>query len=165
MGIYVGLGANLFTEAHGSPRRTLEAALRELGRLDIETVAVSRWYESAPVPASDQPWYVNAVAEVRTGLSPAAMLAALHRVEADFGRVRGAVNAARAIDLDIVDYEGRVEGGLAGPVLPHPRMHERAFVLLPLRDLAPGWRHPVTGESIGALIDRLDPGQQIRLME
>lgn len=163
--IYLGVGANLPSPQFSTPRETLEAALEELSRRGVRPVAVSRWYESAPVPASDQPWYVNAVCRVETDLEPDALLEVMHRVEAEFGRVRGEVNAARVIDLDIVDYRGTCREGGNGPVLPHPRMHERAFVLLPLRDLAPDWIHPKSGVHIDELIASLDPEQVIRRQE
>lgn len=165
-GIYLGLGANL-PSRHGSPRETLEAAVKAIAAAGVTVRRVSPWYESAPVPrAADQPWYVNGVAEVATDLDPAALLAVLQRIELDFGRVRSVPNAPRSLDLDIVAFGDRVatEGA---PLLPHPRMHQRAFVLLPLRDLVPDWRHPQSGRPIADLIAGLgrldDPeGQEIR---
>jgi 2-amino-4-hydroxy-6-hydroxymethyldihydropteridine diphosphokinase len=164
--VFVALGANLPSPLYGGPRATLEAAIDRLAALGVVVEARSRWYEAAPVPPSDQPWFVNGVAEVHTGLDPARLLALLHRVESEFGRVRGERNAPRIVDLDLVAYGDRVAGEAgnadAGPVLPHPRMHERAFVLLPLRELAPGWRHPQLGRSLDELIAALPPGQVAR---
>jgi 2-amino-4-hydroxy-6-hydroxymethyldihydropteridine diphosphokinase len=114
------------------------------------------------VPISDQPWYVNAVVEAATALAPEALLALLHEVEREFGRVRREVNAARILDLDLLAYGDLVRDGPGPPVLPHPRLAERAFVLLPLADLRPDWRHPATGESIRALIARLPADQVTR---
>jgi len=88
-------------------------------------------------------------------LSPAALLNALHAVETEFGRNRGAPNAPRTLDLDLLDYDERVEEG--PPQLPHPRMETRAFVLIPLRDVAPDWRHPVSGRPLSELIAALPP--------
>ncbi|HTH96179.1 MAG TPA: 2-amino-4-hydroxy-6-hydroxymethyldihydropteridine diphosphokinase [Stellaceae bacterium] len=160
--ILIALGANLPSAIHGTPRQTLEAALVALAASGVCVLARSRWYETAPVPVSDQPWYVNGVASVATELSPIALLALLHDVECRFGRVRGAVNEARLVDLDIVDYEGRVEVG--PPILPHPRAHERGFVLLPLADVAPRWHHPATGLGVAELLAALPPGQDIRVL-
>lgn len=158
--ILIGLGANLPSPA-GTPAKTLEAALAALGEAGVKVVARSRFYSSAPLPPSGQPFFVNAVAALATALDPAAILALLHRIEAEFGRVRGAVNAARTLDLDLLDYDGRILAGSNGaPVLPHPRLHERAFVLLPLAEIAPDWRHPVLGKSVAALIAALPPGQK-----
>ncbi len=162
--ILIGLGANLPSPEHGPPQATLEAALDALGAQGANVLRRSPWYESAPVPPSGQPWYVNAVAEVESALSPQALLAALLDVEAGFGRVRSVRNASRTVDLDLLDYRGLVTGPGEKPELPHPRLHERAFVLLPLRDLAPGWRHPASGRTVGALIEALGrPGPVRRL--
>ncbi|MCX7361998.1 MAG: 2-amino-4-hydroxy-6-hydroxymethyldihydropteridine diphosphokinase [Alphaproteobacteria bacterium] len=156
--IYIALGANLPHPVHGSAQETLTAALVELDRRGIESICLSRWYRSAPVPASDQPWYINAVAEVATHLGPDALLAQLHAVEEVFGRVRTVPNAPRLIDLDLLDYRGEIAaGGLGRATLPHPRMENRAFVLKPLADVAPDWRHPVSGVSVGALLAAMSP--------
>jgi len=163
--ILVALGANLESERFGSPRQTLEAALREMERRAIRVVRRSRWYESAPVPPSDQPWYVNGVVVVETGLGPEALLAVLHQIEAEFGRVRAERNAARVLDLDLVAYGDLLRPGPDVPILPHPRASERAFVLLPLAEVVPGWRHPATGRSVEALIAGLPSGQEIRPLD
>ena len=158
--IFIAAGANLRHERYGSPRQTLEAALEELGRDGVRTLRLSPWYRTAPVPASDQPWYVNAVAEVASDLPADALLAELHAVEAAFGRRRTVPNAARPIDLDLLDYHGEITpGGPGRATLPHPRMNGRAFVLRPLADLAPDWRHPVTGQPIAELLAALPTDQ------
>ncbi|MBT5435341.1 MAG: 2-amino-4-hydroxy-6-hydroxymethyldihydropteridine diphosphokinase [Rhodospirillaceae bacterium] len=152
-GVFVGLGANLPSEL-GSPLETLEEALRALVCAEVAVLRRSPWYESEPVPKSDQPWFINGVAELATSLAPSDLLARLHRIEADLGRVRRERWEARVVDLDLLDYRGMVHDGPA-PVLPHPRVHERSFVLLPLRDLAPDWCDPVSGTTIETLIARL----------
>jgi 2-amino-4-hydroxy-6-hydroxymethyldihydropteridine diphosphokinase len=161
-GIYIGLGSNLSSPVHGPPREAVAAGIRALEVAGFTIILRSPWYESAPIPASDQPWFVNGVVEVRADLTPAEMLESLHRVEQAFGRIRGAPNAPRTLDLDLLDYAGKVSSGEIPPILPHPRLAERAFVLLPLADIAPGWTHPVTGTAIAALISALPPGQKIR---
>ncbi len=118
----------------------------------------SRWYRSPPWPESEaarQPLYVSGVIAVETALGPEALMAALHRVEAAMGRVRGpdTVNAARPIDLDLIDYNGLVRD--AAPVLPHPRLAARAFVLRPLAEVAQAWVHPVTRASLTELLSAL----------
>jgi 2-amino-4-hydroxy-6-hydroxymethyldihydropteridine diphosphokinase len=158
--ILVGLGANL-PGPHGSPRQTLEAAILRLKELGVRVPALSRFWKTRPVPVSDQPWFVNAVAEVETDLPPAALLDLLHRVEDEFGRVRSVVNAPRLIDLDLLAY-GRLRlGAPGGPIVPHPRLSERAFVLLPLRDIAAEWIHPVTGEDLASMISCLPDDQDV----
>ena len=158
--IFIALGSNL-PGPHGDPRAQLEAALRALATEGLRLVRCSRWYESEPVPVSDQPWFVNGVVEVETGLEPEALLALLHRVEAAFGRIRRVRNEARALDLDLLAYGERVMAGQ--PELPHPRLQERAFVLLPLAEIAPAWRHPILGETAAVLAGKLPPGQRLRL--
>jgi 2-amino-4-hydroxy-6-hydroxymethyldihydropteridine diphosphokinase len=121
----------------------------------------SPWYRTAPVPASDQPWYVNVVAEVATGLPADDLLTLLHEIEDLFGRVRSVPNASRLIDLDLLDYRGEIAPPAPGKAtLPHPRMTDRAFVLRPLADLAPEWRHPVSGTPIRDLLKAL-PADQV----
>jgi 2-amino-4-hydroxy-6-hydroxymethyldihydropteridine diphosphokinase len=159
--ILVALGANLPHERWGSPRATCEAALQALERAGMRVVARSRWYRSLPQPPAAQPEFVNAVVALETELAPAALLAALHAIEVSFGRRRGAANAARTIDLDLIAYHDRVSDGAdGGPVLPHPRLGERAFVLRPLADVAPDWRHPASGRSVAAFLAALPPGAE-----
>ena len=158
--IYIGLGANLPHPEHGSPQQTLKAALAELDRRGVQVRRLSPWYRTAPVPASNQPWYVNAVAEVVTAWPADRLLAELHAVEEAFGRVRKVANEARLVDLDLIDFKEEIaEGGTGRAILPHPRMADRAFVLLPVAALAPQWRHPRTGKAIAELIAQLPPEQ------
>ncbi len=160
--IFIGAGANLAHPSYSSPRDTLMAALGSLEGRGIEILRLSPWYRSAPVPASDQPWYVNVVAEVATDLPADRLLAELHAVEEAFGRVRTVPNAARFIDLDLLDFCGEIAAGGPGrATLPHPRMAGRAFVLKPLADLAPEWRHPVTGTPLQSLVAALPADQVI----
>lgn len=163
--ILLGLGANLPSASHGPPLATLAAAITALAAEGVVLDRRSAWYRSAPLPAGGQPWYVNGVVAVRTGLAPAELLSALHRIERQFGRRRRARNEPRVLDLDLLDYDGAVQGEGSAVVLPHPRLHERAFVLLPLRDVAPHWRHPISGETVEALIAALPPGQEIERLE
>ncbi len=163
--ILLGLGANLEHPIHGPPRATLEAALAALGSAGIAVARRSRWYRSAPVPVSDQPWFVNGVAELRADLGPAELLAVLHEVEAGFGRVRRRRNEARILDLDLLAYGGRVSAPGEQPLLPHPRLAERAFVILPIAELDPAWRHPVSGLSAAELARRLPPDQTAEPLE
>lgn len=163
--ILIGLGANLPSARHGEPKATLAAALAALEAEGVATLARSRWYRTAPMPPSDQPWFVNAVAAVATRRRPAELLALLHEIEARFGRRRDQQrNEARPIDLDLLAYDDAVveEGGL---VLPHPRLHERAFVLLPLAEVAPSWRHPRLARTVEALIADLPADQVATPME
>ena len=160
--IFVGIGANLDHPIYGAPRRALEAALAELERRSVRVLRLSPWYRTAPVPVSDQPWYLNAVVEVGTDLPADSLLARLHEVEELFGRVRTVANAARVIDMDLLDFRGEITvGGPGRAILPHPRMEGRAFVLRPLADLAPDWCHPQIGVSIRSLVAALPQDQRI----
>lgn len=159
--ILIGLGANLPSPA-GAPAKTCKAALETIGAAGARVEACSPLYESEPVPPSDQPWFVNGVAALSTDLGPAALLAVLLETERTFGRMRGERNAARPLDLDLLAYDDMVCPPEPPPQLPHPRLHERAFVLLPLRDLAPDWRHPVSGRSVAQLIQDVEPISGVR---
>jgi 2-amino-4-hydroxy-6-hydroxymethyldihydropteridine diphosphokinase len=160
--ILIGLGANLASPDHGPPVATLESALGALSAQGLAIRARSRWWESAPVPISDQPWYVNGVVEVATDLPPEPLLGLLHRLESEFGRRRSVPNAPRILDLDLLAYGDLVRSGLEPPLLPHPRMAERAFVLFPLAEICPHWRHPATGRSLEELIAALPADQIVR---
>lgn len=154
--ILIGLGANLPSPA-GPPLATLRAALAALTRNGAEAASVSRFYQTLAWPDPADPPFVNAVAAVRTELSPAGLLLLLQGIERSFGRANGPRNAPRPLDLDILDYDGRIEAG--PPILPHPRMERRAFVLVPLAEVAPKWRHPVSGRFVEDLIAALPAGE------
>ena len=131
----------------------------------LRMLARSPWYESAPVPASDQPWYVNGVVRVATALSPQEVLSQLHGIETELGRQRVELNEARSVDLDIIAFGNMILNGPNPPIVPHPRMAQRAFVLLPLADLAPDWRHPASGRRISDLIAGLPRDQITRPLQ
>jgi 2-amino-4-hydroxy-6-hydroxymethyldihydropteridine diphosphokinase len=155
--IVIAVGSNLSHPDIGAPKQVCQAALDRVAAAGIVVRRRSSWYRSAPVPASVQPWFVNAVAEVAVpaGMDPGALLSLLHRVEDELGRARKRPNEARVVDLDLIDFEGRVTPSDAWPLLPHPRLHERGFVLVPLRELAADWRHPVSGAGLDSLIAAL----------
>ena len=150
--ILIALGANLPSSA-GPPAATLTAALARLEERGIKILAVSSFYETPAWPDPHLPAFVNAVAVIQTELLPAQLLALLHKVEAEFGRIRSRPNVPRSLDLDLLDYDGLVTG--EGLALPHPRIAERGFVLVPLAEIVPGWRHPETGAGIADLLAAL----------
>jgi 2-amino-4-hydroxy-6-hydroxymethyldihydropteridine diphosphokinase len=158
----VAIGANLPRAGGAGPLETCRWAVWRLAAIPgLRLVAVSSWWESAPIPPDpDSPPYVNGVARLEGRATPDGLLAALHAIEAEAGRARPYPNAPRVLDLDLIDLSGRVLPGPA-PVLPHPRAAGRAFVLMPLAEVAPGWVHPVLGRTVEALAEALPP-QEIR---
>ena len=157
--ILVAIGSNLPHPVHGAPIRVCEAAVKAISISECRILSVSQWFSSAPVPVSDQPDFVNGVVSVETDLSPARLLGKLHGIEADFGRQRGVPNAARTLDLDLIAFGDLVMNDGKAPILPHPRLSGRAFVLFPLLDVAPDWIHPVSGVSVSELAAALPRGQ------
>lgn len=166
--ILIGVGANLSSERFGAPFAACEAALKALNTANgVRVVARSRWFKSAPVPISDQPWFINGVARVETQLAPLALLDTLHAIEATFGRVRTVPNAPRVLDLDLLAYGDAVIGemGEGGACIPHPRLESRAFVVLPLNDVAPDWVHPVSHRSVPQMMAKLPEDQVCQPLE
>jgi len=162
--ILIGIGSNLAAPPAKTPLETAQEGLAALAAPHLEPVSCSSWYESAPVPMSDQPWFVNAVALVSTDREPEVLLARMLDVEARFGRVRSERNAARTLDLDLLDYDGLIID-TPNLTLPHPRLHERRFVLAPLGEIAPRWRHPQLGVTAAKLLALLPAGQQLRRID
>ncbi|HEV8095941.1 MAG TPA: 2-amino-4-hydroxy-6-hydroxymethyldihydropteridine diphosphokinase [Burkholderiales bacterium] len=156
---YVGMGANL-----GEPRAQLLAAWDALGRIsDTRAIARSSLYRSAPIGYEDQPAFLNCVAKLETALPAHALLAQLQQIERDLGRVRSFRNAPRTIDLDLLLY-GSETMDTPGLTLPHPRMHERAFVLVPLLELDAGAMIPGRGKAAELLREEC-AGQPVERVE
>ena len=160
--ILVGIGSNLNSKKDQPPEYNCIEAIHQLTLHAIYPFKTSSFYETSPIPQKKlQPWYVNSVVAVKTKLNPFYLLEALLTIELKMGRNRTTANAPRVIDLDLLAYDDKVIGEKE-LVLPHPRLHKRAFVLKPLEQIAPNWVHPVTGKSIKQLSKNLDPDQIVR---
>ncbi|MCF6431648.1 2-amino-4-hydroxy-6-hydroxymethyldihydropteridine diphosphokinase [Leisingera sp. MMG026] len=171
----IALGGNLPVEAD-APQATLSKALAALQSDDVVLRCISRFFQTPCFPAGAGPDYVNAAVAVETSLSARALLARLHEIEAQFARVRQQRWGMRTLDLDLIDYGGAVLPDAEGfarwqglpletqmqeapgqLILPHPRIQDRAFVLVPLCDIAPRWRHPVLQKTAAGLLAELPP--------
>ena len=167
---FLGLGANL---PYGGlePSETLNSAVDALTVSGLKDVVVSGFYLTKPVPFTDQPDFVNCVLRASTVLDPGDLLSVCQSVESKFGRVRDTRWHARTLDIDVLSHGDTILPGKAGwhnlmeagrdgtiftdLVLPHPRLHERAFVLKPLNDICPHWQHPVMGKTAEELMSAL----------
>ena len=155
--ILIAIGGNLPGRHGQHPLVTCRAAATALADLPgLRLEAVSHWYATTPVPASDQPPYVNGVARLSGDADPAWLLARLLAIEAVAGRARSVADAARVLDLDLVGMGDAVRDA-PDPILPHPRAHLRAFVLQPLCDVAPDWVHPRLLRTARQLLQALPP--------
>jgi 2-amino-4-hydroxy-6-hydroxymethyldihydropteridine diphosphokinase len=162
--ILIGIGANLLAADGSSPLTTCRAAAAALDAIPgLRLIGLSRWFQTAPVPPSGQPDYINGVARLRGAAEPGVLLASLQAIEAQAGRQRSERNGARTLDLDILamGQGGGLRRTAPDPVVPHPRAHLRAFVLAPLLDVAPDWVHPGLGRAAAALLAGLPP-QDVR---
>lgn len=170
----IALGSNV-ASPHGTPPETVRAAIAAMQHLGVIR-AVSAIYRTPAFPVGSGPDFANAVAMLETAFSAQDIIDGLHRIETQFGRTRTKRWEARILDLDLLDHGGGVLPdrdtasrwiGLASEaqqttapdqlILPHPRMHERAFVLVPLAEIAPNWTHPILGQTAQALRDALSP--------
>ncbi len=156
--ILIGLGSNL-EGPWGTPRTTVLRAFQALNAGPVHLVAVSSLATTEPFGRKNQPEFVNAVAVIATHLSPDALLHRLHMIEKQAGRRRGLRWGPRTLDLDLLDYNGLVrqrrQRSIKPLVLPHPGIIERLFVLQPISEIAPRWRHPLTHQSARFMIRKL----------
>lgn len=146
----IALGSNM-----GDSMSTLESALRLLNQTaGISVEVCSRWYQTQPV-GPPQPDYINGCAVLRVDLTPQILLQTLLQIESRFGRVRRERNGPRTLDLDLLLFDDWILN-IPGLQIPHPRMKERAFVLVPLAEIAPNWIEPVSGKAIAELVQAVD---------
>lgn len=157
--VYLALGSNL-----GEREQNLEIALHRLAASGLRIVQVSSIYETEPVGYRDQDWFLNMAARAETNLQPSQALQVIRQVETDLGRERKILNGPRTIDIDILFWGGEV---IDTPELtvPHPRLHERRFVLLPLADIGGRFVHPVMKISVQELLKELKSSEQVRVFK
>lgn len=160
--LLLGLGSNM-PGRWGSPRATLARACHELQRVGVKIVRASNLYITEPVGDGPQPRYVNAVVLAQAYIAPTALLRLLKQIERRAGRRTTRAMSSRPLDLDILDYGGRRIGRRSRRrergrlILPHPELQARAFVLVPLSEVVPAWRHPISGRKVKGLLAQLSP--------
>lgn len=161
--ILVGFGSNLNSHK-GSPENTIKCAMSELNNKGVNIIKVSNYYKTEPIPFSDQPNYINAVALVNTSFNPYELLGIFHNIENDYGRLRHEVNGSRTLDIDLLSYDEIV---ISEPnlIIPHPRLHQRSFVLKPLLDITMTWVHPVLNVNAHDILSNLQTHYKVELLD
>ena len=178
----IALGSNT-SRAGAGPAALLGAALHALGAAGLPVAATSRFYATPCFPAGSGPDYVNAAARLDTDIAPGEVLKILHRIEADFGRERRQRWASRTLDLDLIAMGATILPDAATQrhwvglprdrqareapdrlILPHPRLQDRAFVLIPMADIAPDWCHPVLGRTVRQMLGALPASEKTAIV-
>ena len=172
--VFIGLGSNL-PGPWGTPSATIKRALLELESAGLKIVEASSIYSSCAYGKEGAPDYVNAVARISSFLPPYAMLSRLHAIEKRAARSRGQRWGARTLDLDILDWNGRITGArhecgqgyaVFRPLsLPHPGIASRPFVILPLAEIMPNWHHPVSGKTAKVLAKAVQKQKAGQILE
>ena len=152
--IYLGIGSNL-----GDKKKNIEKAKFELIKENIKIIKSSNYYESLSWPNPNNPKFLNIVLQIETNLTPLNLMKKCKEIEINLGRVKSTKNSPRICDIDIIDYNKVIEN--SNIILPHPRMHSRNFVLLPLFEINKDWKHPILKLHIKNLILSL-PNRDIR---
>ena len=153
--IIIGIGGNIKSKDGAHPIKVAMKAIRYLKDYSINITNMSRWYETEPIPKSDQPNFFNCVVFAKTVLNELDVLKSLHEIEYRLGRRRMSVNEARSIDLDLIDYANKILRNKE-IVIPHPRAHKRRFVMEPLAELDKNWFHPILKINIKTILNDLN---------
>ena len=161
--ILIAIGSNLNSEKYGSPEKNCIKAIQELKNFFVIN-KISNFYRSEPIPYSKQSWFVNCAIEILTKTNPMKILEILFSIENSFGRIRKTKNEPRVIDLDLLAYNNQILSSKK-LVIPHPRLHERNFVLFPILDLNPNWIHPILKKSVRDLVEKSKNIQKIKKIE
>ena len=153
--VIIGVGGNINSEDGIHPVDTCNMAIRSFQNYSIRVKKQSKWYNSEPIPKSDQPNFFNCVVIAYTKLNEYDVLKFLHKIESEFGRRRNKINASRTIDLDLIDYSNKVIKN-KNLIIPHPRAHLRKFVMGPLAEINPDWIHPILKVNVLDILKKLD---------
>ena len=152
--IIIGIGGNIKSEDGTHPIKVAKKAIAYFKDYAIKVTKQSSWYESEPIPKSQQPNFFNCIVFANTLLSELEVLKSLHKIENKLGRTRKIVNEARVIDLDLIDYSNKI---LTNDeiTIPHPRAHTRRFVMEPLAELDPNWFHPILKKNVTKILKKI----------
>jgi 2-amino-4-hydroxy-6-hydroxymethyldihydropteridine diphosphokinase len=153
--IIIGIGGNIKSENGTHPIKVAIKAISSFKDYSIKVTNQSSWYETEPIPKSEQPNFFNCIVFANTILNELEVLRSLHEIEHKFGRRRRSVNEARVIDLDLIDYSNKILRNKE-IIVPHPRAHQRRFVMEPLAELDKNWVHPVLKIKINKILKNLD---------
>ena len=153
--IIIGVGGNINSDDGSHPIETCNKAISLFQNYSIKVLKQSKWYNSEPIPKSNQPIFFNCVVIATTILSEYYVLKVLHKIESEFGRRRNEINEPRSIDLDLIDYSNKVLNN-KNLTLPHPRAHLRKFVMGPLAEIKPDWIHPILKVNVLDILKKLD---------
>ena len=153
--IIISIGGNIKSKDGSHPIHVAKKAINCLDNYSIQVTNQSSWYETEPIPKSDQPNYFNCVVFAKTTLNELNVLNSLHDIENIFGRRRIAVNEDRVIDLDLIDYSNKILEN-KDIIIPHPRAHKRRFVMEPLAELDKNWVHPILNKNVSEILKKLN---------
>ncbi len=153
--VIISVGGNINSEDGSHPVETCNKAIRSFQNYSIKVKKQSKWYNSEPIPKSDQPNFFNCVVIATTKLNENDVLESLHKIEEKFGRTRDKINDPRSIDLDLIDYSGKIRCN-KNIIIPHPRAHLRKFVMGPLAEINPDWLHPILNTSVLEILQKLE---------
>ena len=160
--IIIGIGGNIKSDDGSHPIHIAMKAINSLENYSIQVIEQSSWYESEPIPKSNQPNFFNCIVFANTILNELDVLKVLHKIEHTLGRKRKTVNEPRVIDLDLIDYSNKILSNKE-IIIPHPRAHERRFVMEPLAELDPNWVHPILKTNVYKILKKIN-NQKIKII-
>ena len=160
--IIIGIGGNIKSNDGSHPVHVAMNAINYLQNYSIQVTGQSSWYESQPIPKSDQPNFFNCIVIANTLLNELDVLETLHKIEHKLGRRRKIANEPRVIDLDLIDYSNKILKNNQ-IIIPHPRAHKRRFVMEPLAELDPNWVHPILKKNACTILKKLN-NQNIKII-